>query len=148
MPITLLLPSVCGRNRTGSRTVPPPYLNDEQWKTIESLFAEPQMTSYGGRPRVSSRQCLEGVLWVLRSGARWKDLPIHYPSPATCWRRLKEWTESGVFLKAWHMLLRQLDEFRDINWDEAIADGTFSPAKKGGSTSATPKREREPRSCS
>lgn len=132
MPITLLSWPVRGRNQTGSRTVPQPYLNDEQWLLIADLFPEPPRTRVGGRPRVKPRKCLEGVLWVLRTGARWKDLPRQYPSPSTCWRRFKKWTESGVFLKIWKKLLQQLDDFRDINWEEAIADGTFSPAKKGG----------------
>ena len=83
------------------------------------------------RPRVHPRACLEGVLWVLISGARWKDLPERYPSPATCWRRLKEWTESGVFLQAWTRLLSRLDELNGIDWDEVSGDGTFCRAKKG-----------------
>jgi transposase len=120
-----------GRNRTGARTTPKPYLNDEQWHLIEDLFPEPVMTTLGGRPRVSARPCLEGILWILKNGARWKDLPERYPSPSTCWRRLKEWTESGVFRATWIRLLGTLDEFRGINWEEAIADGTFAPAKKG-----------------
>lgn len=120
-----------GRNRTGSRTVPPPYLNDEQWLTIADLFPHPPVSPLGGRPRVPPRACLEGVLWVLQSGARWKDLPERYPSPATCWRRLKEWTESGVFEQAWRRLLRKMHRFRKIDWEQALGDGTFCPAKRG-----------------
>ena len=118
-------------NCTGSRTTPPPFLTDSQWVLIADLFPDPPMTSRGGRPRVPPRACLEGVLWVLKSGARWKDLPERYPSPATCWRRLREWTESGVFREAWRRLLGQLDALKQIHWDEAAGDGTFSPAKKG-----------------
>ncbi|TWT60935.1 transposase [Rubinisphaera italica] len=147
MLITLPMWPNLGRNRTGARTTPKPYLNDEQWNLIEDLFPEPVMTIAGGRPRVPARRCLEGVLWVLVSGARWKDLPERYPSPATCWRRLKEWTESGVFRKAWIRLLGQLDEFREIDWEEAIADGTFAPAKKGAHRSATRRKARERKSC-
>ncbi len=115
-------------NKTGSRTSPKPYLTDQQWLVIADLFPHKPT---GGRPRVHPRACLEGVLWVLVSGARWKDLPERYPSPATCWRRLKEWTESGVFLKIWERLLSRLDELNGIDWDEACGDGTFCRAKKG-----------------
>lgn len=139
--------TVGGRNRTGARTTPPPYLNDEQWIVIADLFADPEPHTAGGRPRVPPRPCLEGVLWILKSGARWKDLPERYPSPATCWRRLKEWTESGVFREAWVRLLKKLDQFRDLHWDEAIADGTFAPGKKGAPRSATPRKAKAPRSC-
>ena len=126
-----------GRNCTGSRTAPKPYLTDEQWLMIADLFADPDPSPKGGRPRVPPRECLEGVLWVLHSGARWKDLPFSFPSPATCWRRLKEWTESGVFAAAWRRLLGRLDRLRGINWEEAIGDGAFCPAKRGAQPSPT-----------
>ena len=90
-----------GRNWTASRTEPKPQLTDEQWLLIADLFPEKEMTHVGGRPPVPPRPCLEGILWVLISGARWKDLPTHFPSPATCWRRLNEWTRRGVFQIAW-----------------------------------------------
>ena len=136
-----------GRNRTGSRTPPPPALNDDQWALIADCFPHPPTTSWGGRPRVPPRACLEGILWILVSGARWKDLPERYPSPSTCWRRLKEWTESGAFQEAWRRLLSQLDRYRQIDWEEAIGDGTFAPAKKGARRSAGPRRARAPASC-
>jgi len=125
-----------GRNITGSRMVPKSELTDEQWFLIADLFAELPMSSAGGRPRVAARPCLEGILWVLRTGARWKDLPIQYPSPATCWRRLQEWTESGVLQAAWERLLQRRSDLRRLRLDEAIADGTFAAAKKGARTSA------------
>lgn len=131
-------------NTTGSRTAPKPFLNDSQWKLIADLFPVPQRTSLGGRPPIPPRPCLEGVLWVLRTGARWQDLPERYPSPSTCWRRLKAWSESGLFREAWMRLLGMLDEFRGIDWEEAIADGTFAPAKKGAHRSATPRRAKAP----
>lgn len=131
MRTTLRRPRCRGRNCTGSRMEPKPQLTDEQWFLIEDLFPHEPPSEWGGRPSVPPRLCLEGVLWVLRSGARWKDLPIHFPSPSTCWRRLKEWTESGVFQKAWARLLGKLDGLNQIDWEETFADGTFSPAKKG-----------------
>ncbi|WP_397571881.1 transposase [Schlesneria sp. T3-172] len=80
-------------NTTGSRTVRKPFLDDAQWNSIKDLFANPLPSPLGGRPRVEPRPCLEGILWVLKGGGRWQDLPERYPSPATCWRRLKDWTE-------------------------------------------------------
>ena len=129
-------------NKTGSRAVPRPFLNDSQWNLIADLFPEHVMTSAGGRPPVPPRPCLEGILWILKSGARWQDLPERYPSPTTCWRRLVLWTESGIFLQAWARLLGKLDLLRGIDWAEAIADGTFSPAKKGAPRWARQKRAR------
>lgn len=59
-------------NKTGSRTAPTPYLSDSQWVLIADLFPHPPVSRKGGRPRVPPRQCLEGILWVLRTGARWQ----------------------------------------------------------------------------
>jgi len=109
----------------------PPQLTDEQWLLICDLFPIPKPDPRGGRPRVDSRECLEGVLWVLRSGARWKDLPRSFPSYATCWRRFAQWSLDGVWDRAWSRLLSQLDQQGDIDWVEGFADGTFASAKKG-----------------
>ena len=109
-----------------------PQLTDEQWSLISDLFPVPPVDPRGGRPRVDSRQCLEGILWVLRSGARWKDLPRSFPSYVTCWRRFAEWSLSGVWDQAWERLIQQLDDRGQINWNESFADGTFAAAKKGG----------------
>jgi transposase len=134
-------------NTTGSRTVPPPVLSDRHWLLIADLFPHPPVGPQGGRPRVAPRPCLEGILWVLRTGARWKDLPERYPSPATCWRRHRDWTESGVWEQAWRRLLARLDDAGRVDRSEGMADGTFAPAKKGAPRSATPRRARGPRSC-
>jgi hypothetical protein len=67
MVITLELWAARGRNRTGARTVLAFELTDGQWNLIKDLFVE---RPTGGRPRIAPRPCLEGILWVLRSGAR------------------------------------------------------------------------------
>jgi transposase len=83
---------------------------------------------------------LEGILWILKSGARWQDLPERYPSPATCWRRLQQWTASGVWVIVWQILVKMLDGLGQIDWEQAIGDGTFAPGKKGVKTLASPRR--------
>jgi transposase len=121
-------------NKTGSRTAPNPFLCDTQWLLIADLFPDPPVGPLGGRPWRSSRECLEGVLWVLITGARWKDLPERYPSPVTCWRRHRDWTRNGVFRAAWDRLLSKLLQRRGVDWEEAIGDGSFTRAKKGVTT--------------
>lgn len=113
-------------------------LTEVQWKHIEPLLPVPRPSRKGGRRFVPNRPCFEGILWVLRSGARWKDLPRQYPSPSTCWRRLQSWEESGIWLKAWRALLGQLDAKGQLDWAEVFADGSFASAKKGGPASARP----------
>jgi transposase len=138
--------AVCGT--TASRTEPKSQLSDEQWDLIADMFAEYVPTRAGGRPPCPPRACLEGILWILRTGARWKDLPKCFPSPATCWRRLQEWSESGLFAAMWVRLLLHLDDLKRIDWSQAIADGTFSRAKKGAPASEKPSAARGLRSWS
>jgi transposase len=122
----------------GSRTESESQLTDKQWFLICDLFVTPAPSPQGGRPRLTSRSCVEGILWVLRTGARWKDLPTRFPSPTTCWRRHRQWTEDGTWQKAWARLLRALDGQGRLDWEETTADGTFSSAKKVVSRLARP----------
>lgn len=116
---------------SGEGIEPEPQLTDEQWLLIADLFPSDTPGPRGGRPRADARRCVEGILWVLRSGARWKDLPSTFPSYVTCWRRLQQWTAEGVWRKAWTRLLRRLAKQGKIDWEESIGDGMFVPAKKG-----------------
>jgi transposase len=114
-------------------------LTDEQWELIGPLLPEPKRRKDGrGRPPAPNRNCLEGILWILQTGAAWRFLPDEYPSPSTCWRRLKGWEEQGIWLKAWRSLLCALDANGLLRWDEAFMDGSFAPAKKGAMQSAKP----------
>ena len=117
-------------------------LTDEQWERIRPHLPQPQPSARGGRPRADDRACLEGILWVLRSGARWKDLPERYPSPSTCWRRLTEWEADDVLIAIWHAFLDTLGEQGLLDWDEVFIDGTFASAKKGETKSEKPSAER------
>lgn len=110
-------------------------LHDWQWEIIQPLLpAAPQF----GRPRADDRLVLEGILWVLRSGARWRDLPERYPSASTCWRRLRDWEEEDIWLNIWRVFLSALDAQGRLNWDEVFLDGSFASAKKGGSAWVKP----------
>ena len=114
-------------------------LTEEQWELIEPLLPEPKRRRDNrGRPWALNRACLEGILWILQTGAAWRFLPDEYPSPSTCWRRLKQWEEEGVWLDAWRALLGALDEEGLLQWDETFLDGSFAPAKKGAPLSAKP----------
>ena len=116
-------------------------VTDQQWEKI-SRFLPPVKRGRGGPRPVDNRRCFEGILWVLRSGARWKDLPRNYPSPSTCWRRLQYWESEGAWLKAWRSLLREMDQKELLNWEEVFSDGSFASAKKGALKSEKPSAAR------
>jgi transposase len=111
------------------------FLSDEQWAKLEPLL--PKVRS-GGRPWADNRRVLEGIFWVLKTGARWRDLPKEYPSASTCWRRLRRWEEQDVWLKIWRQFLSELDEQGRLDWSESFLDGSFAPAKKGATASEKP----------
>jgi transposase len=106
-------------------------LQDDQWALIEPLLP-PQKGR--GRRRADDRRTLNGILWVLHSGARWKDLPRQYGAPATCHRRLQEWQECGVWEHIWLKFLATLDRQSKLDWGRAFLDGSFVPAKRGERT--------------
>ena len=108
-----------------------PVVTDEQWIRLEPLLPKPKPSAKGGRKPRDNREVFDGIIWVLRSGARWNDLPDRYPSASTCWRRLQQWEEQGVWLKIWPKFLSQLDQQGQLDWEETFADGSFASAKKG-----------------
>src|SRR5580700_4306545 len=96
-----------------------------------------------GRPSVDREPSCPGrVLWILRSGARWQDLPEKYPHPSTCWRRLRDWDEQGVWLNIWRAFLSELNERQQLKWSESFLDGSFAPAKKGAAELEKPSGRR------
>lgn len=121
-----------GRLReAGSKTDPTVDLTDEQWDFIADLFPWEPPSALGGRPKTKPRECLNGILWVLRTGARWKDLPNRYPPKSTCWDHFRDWSESGIIDKALQRLQDLLEDQGELDLSETFADGTFASAKKG-----------------
>ena len=114
------------------------HFSEAQWDKIREHLPPRPRRPKGGRPPADDRRCLEGILWILWTGAPWSELPSKYGSPTTCWRRLRAWEESGVLLELWRAFLAELNDQQKIRWDECFVDGSFAPAKKGGLPSARP----------
>lgn len=108
-------------------------LTDEQWALIEPLFEKAESVKTRGRPARSAREVLNGVLWILRSGARWQDLPDRFPPYQTCHRRFQEWVRDGRLKKVLETLAQDLLERGRLDLSETFIDGTFIVAKKGAS---------------
>jgi transposase len=108
-------------------------LSEEQWAVLVPLFPEPKRRRDGrSRPWVSNRACLQGILWVLRTGARWRDMPDEYPDGSTSWRRLRMWEEQGVWLRAWRKLLAQMDERKLVGLGGGISGRDLRHREKRG----------------
>jgi len=106
-------------------------LSDKQWNILQPLLPR-QDFSKGGKPRVDDKKTVEGILWILTTGAQWSELPAKYGSSVTCWRRFTQWKKQGVWKSIWQKLLVILDKQDKLTWEIAYLDGTFASAKKGG----------------
>jgi transposase len=122
-------------------------LTEEQWDFVEPLIPKPRRRSDGrGRPWRDPRDVLDGVLWVLRTGAPWKDLPPRYPPYQTCHRRFQRWCRDGTIERVLEALAEHLHKRGKLDITEAFIDGTFVGAKKGASPSGKPSAGRGARS--
>src|SRR5438094_9605413 len=99
-------------------------IDDALWRRIEPLLPKPPRRRWKsmGRPRVPDRACLRGILFVLRSGIPWEMLPkeLGCGSGMTCWRRLRDWQESGIWQLIHFVLLDWLCRFNQIDWSRAV----------------------------
>jgi len=121
-------------------------LTDFQWATLDNLIPEPPRRKDGrGRPWMSRRTVLNGILWVLRTGAPWADLPERYPSYQTCHRRFQQWVRSGIMRGVLEALAEDLQLRGRLDVREAFIDGSFAPAKRGDRRSAKRNVAREQR---
>ncbi len=121
-------------------------LTDEQWSLIAPLFDKTDEIQTRGRPPREAREVLNGVLWILRSGARWSDLPDRFPPYQTCHRRFQQWVKDGRLKRVLEVLAQDLYERGKLNLSETFIDGTFASAKKGASKLERPSGARVRRS--
>jgi transposase len=113
-------------------------LTDELWTRVEPLIPPEPPKPKGGRPRVPARACLTGILFVLKTGIPWGDLPeeLGCGSGPTCWRRLRAWQAAGVWEALLRVLLDELGAADKIDWARASLDSGSVPAPGGASRPA------------
>jgi transposase len=122
-------------------------LTDEQWRILDVLIPQSIARRDGrGRPWRPRRSVLNGILWVLRTGAPWSDLPDRYPSYQTCHRRFQQWVRSGIMRGILEALAEDLRIRGRLDIRESFIDGSFAPAKKGDRRSAKQNVAKERRS--
>jgi transposase len=111
-----------------------PLLTDELWQRIKTHIPPEPPKPKGGRPRIPDRACLTGILFVLKTGTPWEYLPqeMGCGSGMTCWRRLRDWQQAGVWQKIWHTLLNELGRADVIDWSTSAIDSCSVRALFGG----------------
>ena len=111
-------------------------LDEDIWEKISTLIPKPKKGPVGqGRPPQPRKAVLEGILWVLKSGARWKDLPKDYPPYQSCHRIFQDWQTAGVYEQILSTLTADLERQGKLKSDLAFIDGSFVESKKGGQKS-------------
>ena len=113
-------------------------LTDDQWSLIEDLFPTPSTGQ--GRPWRSHRQVFNGILWVLFSGAAWRDLPERYGPWKTVYGRFNRWRKDGTFDKILSRLRLQMDEQGLLDYSNWMVDSTVTRAHKSASGGAKKKK--------
>lgn len=109
-----------------------PLVSDELWARVEPLLPV-RVAQRTGRPRVPDRRALTGILFVLKTGIPWEHLPqeMGCGSGMTCWRRLEEWNRRGVWERLHHVLLDELHDAGQLDWERAVVDSSHVRAKGG-----------------
>lgn len=116
-------------------TMPIPTVDDELWQLIQPLLpARPRRYRYPGRRPLDDRAVLDGILYVLATGIAWEQLPqqLGYGSGMTCWRRLRNWNDAGVWDQLHQQLLIRLRQADQLDWSRAVIDAAHLRALKGG----------------
>ena len=124
-------------------------LTEKQWLAVEPHFPKAERSEpgpKGGRPWRDPRDVLNAVLWILRTGAPWADLPGRYPPYQTCHRRFQQWVALGVWERMWERVLQYYDEVEGLEWTWQSADSSLHKAPLGGEKNrAQPHRPGEER---
>lgn len=103
------------------------------WKRIRPLLPRVERSGKAGRPRLDDEQALNGIVFVLRTGIPWEDLPqeLGFGSGMTCWRRLREWQAAGVWHRVHMLLLAELRSAGRLDFSRVSLDGASVPSPRG-----------------
>ena len=115
----------------------PWIVSDELWDRLEPLLPQRERRfRYPGRRPLPDRDVLCGILYVLHTGIQWEYLPqeLGFGSGMTCWRRLRDWNEAGVWQRLHEVLLAELNAASRLDWSRCVVDSSHVRALKGGST--------------
>ncbi len=111
------------------------HADDVLWTRLAPVLAVVKPRTKPGRPRAHDRPLVDGVIWVLRTGAQWSAVPRAFGPKSTVHDRFQEWARTGAFAQAWALLLQEYDECVGLDLHGQSADGCLIKAplgKKGG----------------
>jgi transposase len=111
-------------------------ISDELWEVIAPILAEVDPTKATGRRRVDARRTLDAILFRMRSGCQWNQLPERFPDDSSVHRTFQRWVRLGLFERLWATLVDHCAELGGVDWEWQAADGAMGKARLGGISSA------------
>ena len=122
------------------------HVPDALWERIDLMIPVYTKSPKGGRPRLSMRNVVSGILYVLATGCQWKAMPKEFGSGSAIHAYFQEWVGLGVFERLWELVLNEYDELKGIDWKWQSMDGAMTKSPLGGEKNRKkPDRSRQAR---
>lgn len=105
---------------------------DELWERVSPIIRELDPPKQTGRKRIDARGALDAIIFRMRSGCQWNQLPTEFPDDSSVHRTFQRWVSEGVFERLWATLVEECDELGGVSWEWQAADGAMGKARFGG----------------
>ena len=115
-------------------------VDDELWKLIKEVLDELDPPAPTGRPRTSQREALDGIIYQMRTGCQWNQLPARFGDDSSVHRTMQRWVAKGVFERIWAVLIENCEDLGGVDWAWQSADGAMGKARFGGTLSDRTRR--------
>jgi len=107
-------------------------LSDEMWSRVEPILLRCYPLARTGRPRTDLRRVLDGIIFRMRSGVQWNQLPREFGDDSTVHRWFQRFVADGVFAEIWAAFAAECEALGDLDWEWQAADGMMGKARMGG----------------
>ena len=107
-------------------------VNDDLWNMIQAILDQRDSPAKTGRPRTEPRAALNGIIYQMRSGCQWNQLPAKFGDDSSVHRTMQRWITKGVFQRIWAVLIENCEELGGVDWEWQSADGAMGKARFGG----------------
>ena len=107
-------------------------VDDELWNIIQDILSELDPPAATGCPRIDQRQALNGLIFRMRSGCQWTQLPKEFGDDSSVHRTMQRWIAKGVFERVWALLIKNCTELGGVDWQWQSADAAMGKARFGG----------------
>ncbi len=107
-------------------------VSDDLWAKIQPVLVQHDPPKKTGRKRINARAALDAIIFRLRSGCQWNQLPQEFPDDSSVHRTFQRWIERGVLVRIWAALVQECQELDGVNFEWQAADTAMGKARSGG----------------